>query len=743
MKSKPLVSVVMSTYNPTETFFNEAVSSVLNQTYKNFELIIINDGSSSDVRALVDAFQDARIVLVDNKENKGLTKCLNQGLALCKGKYIARMDDDDICHPDRLKKQVCFLETHPRAHILGSYVKVFRDKSCDIEWKPAATREQQQVELLFLNAGLCHPSVMMRKSFLDRYCIRYNESFESSQDYELWSQCVKHTKLHALKKYLIYYRIHGKQISMQKRGDQKIHHDSIIKIQLNQMSLAYSEEEFRLHTTLAPNAYFLPVTSAGEEVEVAKVLLWAQKLLDANKHNTHYDQTCLKNSISRRFAKFLAENMTEKTLLSFPIEISPQETSALALLHENKLQEREDLLAVIRVAKKILIAMREYKFINHALFSKHFYERLLYKIFSKNMGKSCLYDYILKLTNLRNIPVLIKILGKKFFSLAKRVFFVTKGYLSLLRRYGIYSVYRRFLSDIGYVSDKGYLARKNSKRISKIPTEQYSELLKAAWPKKKGKLLDLNRPKTFGEKLQWLKLYDNSPLKTRLADKFAVRAWVAEKIGEEYLVPLLGVWDRFRDIDFKKLPEKFVLKTNHASGRNIIVKSKKEFSRRKARILFNDWLKTNYAFTGEDQLELVYKDITPRIIAEEYLETPNDNLLDYKILCFHGKPTCVWVDSNRFTNHTRDVFDFNWNKMPFDLQFPSCKEPPFQPQNLALMYELAGKLSEGFYHVRVDFYEHEGKVYFGEMTFHSHSGHLFFTPEEWDEKLGALIKLPI
>lgn len=273
-----------------------------------------------------------------------------------------------------------------------------------------------------------------------------------------------------------------------------------------------------------------------------------------------------------------------------------------------------------------------------------------------------------------------------------------------------------------------------------IPKIFYPYLLKRWYKINTGKTLDLKHPKTFNEKIQWLKLYDSTPLKTKLADKYLVRNWVKEKIGEEYLIPLLGVWKKFDDIDFDKLPNQFVLKTNHGSGMNIIVKDKSKFDKKDAKQKFDKWLKINYAF--KFGFELHYKNIKPLIIAEKYLENINGETKDYKFLCFDGEPKCIWVDSDRYSEHKRNVFDLNWNEQK--ITFHNYEQAKFieKPVNLEKMTELSKILSEGFKHVRVDFYEVNNKVYFGEVTFTSSSGIEKISPHEFDLELGNLIHLP-
>ncbi len=273
--------------------------------------------------------------------------------------------------------------------------------------------------------------------------------------------------------------------------------------------------------------------------------------------------------------------------------------------------------------------------------------------------------------------------------------------------------------------------------------DKYPEYLKDWFYNCTGEELNLENPKTFNEKMQWLKLYDSTPLKTRLADKYLVREWVKEKIGEEYLIPLLGVWEKFDDIDFDKLPEKFVLKANHGCGWNIIVKDKNKLDKVVAKQKFDEWMHTNFAFISG--LELHYKNIKPLIIAEEYIESVDKSAIDYKFLCFNGKPELCWV-SNKFGDiQERSFYNMNWEMK--DIQLiekgkEQAKIPVEKPNNLDEMINIARKLSQGFVQVRVDIYKlNDGTLKFGEMTFSSASGASKWSSNEIDIKLGSLIDL--
>lgn len=258
---------------------------------------------------------------------------------------------------------------------------------------------------------------------------------------------------------------------------------------------------------------------------------------------------------------------------------------------------------------------------------------------------------------------------------------------------------------------------------------------------KMGCFLNLNNPQTFNEKLQWLKLYDRKPEYTTMVDKYAVKKYVADIIGEEYIIPTLGVWNHFDEIDFDKLPNKFVLKCTHDSGGLVICKDKDKLDLKVARQKIEKPLKQNYYWSGR---EWPYKDVKPRIIAEPYMEDSKAHeLIDYKFMCFNGKVRCSFTCSERFSKDGLKVtfFDKDWNVMPFERHYHVSKNPPKKPINYDKMIQFSEQLSKGIPFVRVDFYEINGQLYFGELTFYPGGGFEEFTPEEWDYKLGDFLKL--
>lgn len=256
------------------------------------------------------------------------------------------------------------------------------------------------------------------------------------------------------------------------------------------------------------------------------------------------------------------------------------------------------------------------------------------------------------------------------------------------------------------------------------------------------KPLNLENPRTFNEKLQWIKIHDRRPEYTMMVDKYAVKEFVAKKIGEKYVIPTLGVWNHFDDIDFDLLPNQFVLKCTHDSGGLVICKDKKQLDKVKAKKKIEECLKHNYYY---GQREWPYKNVPHRIIAEAYMEdTTTKELRDYKFFTFDGKVKAMYVATDRGSKgETRfDFFDADYNHLPFTNAHPNADRLPRKPSSFEEMQDLATKLSKGIPQVRVDFYEVDGKVYFGEMTFFHMSGFAAFEPEEWDEIFGSWINLP-
>lgn len=257
-----------------------------------------------------------------------------------------------------------------------------------------------------------------------------------------------------------------------------------------------------------------------------------------------------------------------------------------------------------------------------------------------------------------------------------------------------------------------------------------------------GKKLDLNNPKTFNEKLQWLKINDRNERYTRLVDKIAVREYIAKNFGSDLLIPVIGVWNSIEEIDFSKLPNSFVLKTSHDSGGVVVCKNKENMDIDILKKKLSRSLNLNYFYGTK---EWPYKNILPKIYGEHLLvDNSNEDLIDYKMMVFNGKLYCTLVVSNRFSKNGpfMDFYDINWNKLPFKRKNkPNSQTIIKKPYNYDKMKQISEEIGEKLDFVRVDFYEVNKKLYFGEITFYPASGFEQFEPEEYDLLLGDLLKL--
>ena len=256
--------------------------------------------------------------------------------------------------------------------------------------------------------------------------------------------------------------------------------------------------------------------------------------------------------------------------------------------------------------------------------------------------------------------------------------------------------------------------------------------------------LNLKNPQTFNEKLQWLKLNDRRTEYTMIVDKYAVKDYVADIIGEKYIIPTLGVWNRPEDIEWDKLPNQFVLKTNHDGGNYgiVICKNKKSFDKEKAIKRLSASLKRNVYKFGR---EWPYKNIIRKVFAEQYIEDGSSNdLPDYKFFCFNGEVKALFIGTERHSGDVKfDFFDAEFNHLDLVQTHPMSGKDIQKPKNFEEMKDIAARLSKGIPHVRVDLYNVNGQIYFGEMTFYHHGGMQPFHPAHWDNDFGNWIKLPI
>ena len=265
--------------------------------------------------------------------------------------------------------------------------------------------------------------------------------------------------------------------------------------------------------------------------------------------------------------------------------------------------------------------------------------------------------------------------------------------------------------------------------------------------KTNGNILNITKPVTFTEKIQWLKLYGYKPEYSFMVDKITAKEYVGRRIAEEFIIPTIGVWDSVEEIEWDKLPQKFVIKNSVGSGGYdvVICNDKSTFDRKGAIKKLSSTFDNHAFWYGRER---PYKNIKPRIIAEKLLEnslkSEDSDLQDYKFYCFNGKPKYCQVIRNRSTNECIDFYDMNWNLMPFvglTYSVRNCDSVTAKPKNLDVMIDIATKLSDDTPFARIDLYNIDGVIYFGEITFYPNSGFGSFRPEFWNEKLGKLIQI--
>lgn len=279
-----------------------------------------------------------------------------------------------------------------------------------------------------------------------------------------------------------------------------------------------------------------------------------------------------------------------------------------------------------------------------------------------------------------------------------------------------------------------------------LKPENYKDLsdedaIKAKYYSVFGIFPDLRHPKTFNEKLQWLKLYDRRPEYSKMVDKYEVKKYIAETVGEEYVVPTLGVWESADDIDFDALPDQFVIKCTHDSASVIICKNKSEFDAESARARLSECLKKTQFGYGR---EWPYKNVKPRIIAEQYLvDESGEELKDYKVNCFGGRAEYLDLHFGRFSEHKKNHYDFEWNPLYFSAGSPTDYSVKFErPSRLDDMKRVSETLSRDIPFLRVDFYSIYDRIYVGELTFFPGSGFNAFDPPEIDLEMGEKLTLP-
>lgn len=278
------VTVLMSVYNTKETYLREAIESILNQTMQDFEFLIVDDASDEDTVRVLDEYTDVRIVRITNENNLGLTASLNRGLARARGKYIARMDSDDISMPDRLWRQYCYMERHPQIAVLGSWANLGGKV---VKYQGHASSDWRKVRMLIENVGIAHPTAFLRADFLRQYHLTYDESIRKSQDYDLWTRCLEYGKMGVCPHVLLRYRVHDEQISAVSSDEQVQTKRQIRTRLLEKLAVEYMQEELEQFLTLERIV-----------LEPEKLAVFLDKIISANKKKNDYDGFILKKELT-------------------------------------------------------------------------------------------------------------------------------------------------------------------------------------------------------------------------------------------------------------------------------------------------------------------------------------------------------------------------------------------------------------------------------------------------------------
>lgn len=769
-------SIILPTYNRKE-YIDKAVSSVLKQTYQNFELIIIDDGSTDNTKNYIKKNYAKQIkegkIRYFYEKNKGVCRARNYGLKQAKNEWIAFLDSDNVLYP-------YFLEVYVK-HIICHREQIFYAIRKNKSTEKLTGNDFNYVKLLqgnYIDLGVL---VFNRKIY--KKLGGFDENMTRLVDWEFIVRYTQKYRPYFIKLPVLLYNDiddHARISNSCNYSDNfnyfRKKHCSDYPV-VTTMITAYNHEKYiatAIESAIKQTGSFIHeilISDDGSSDNTPQIIAdYAAKYPNLIKDISH------KNNVG------ISENMKHCFMAATGKYIAVLEgddywTSPQKLEKQMQFLEKSKDCSMVFSKLKILNEQKQtFSYLKRQ-------ENLSKKLSGKDVFVSYDLDHSLNLIGnfsccmfvAKYMKALPDVLFKTRFNEISLWFHLEqKGKIGFINT--PLSVYRQYVGGVWSgadkrkqleqaiscisvakeVADKKYQqalerhlvqARENMRKLrdytyyKNLKPAAYPEALQEWCQRLTGKTFNLENPRTFNEKIQWLKLYDSTPLKTRLADKYLVRDWIKEKIGEQYLIPLLGVYDNFDEIDFAKLPNQFVIKCNHGSGWNIIVKDKSKLDLKEVKEKLDEWMSTNFAFLCG--LELHYRDIKPKIIIEKYIQELGDALYDYRFFCSNGKVIQIWLDVYSGTPyHQRKIYDKNWNELNIIVKWPRLEKEVEKPKNLEKMIQLSETLSENFALVRVDFYDVNNHIYFGEMTFTSMSGTGKFNPEIEDLKLGNMIKLP-
>ncbi len=714
-QQNPCISVIIPVYN-VEEYLAECLDSILNQTLRQIEIICINDGSTDSSPKILDEYakKDNRIRVI-HQENKGLSTSRNVGFKIATGEFVYMIDSDDYLELDALEKMYCLCKAN-RLDILffdlvsfydetgETYPSKLKRESCPNVYDGVSFLAYQRSKRAHITSACL---IMLRRGFIEENNFQFYPGI-IHEDELFCFQILMEAKRVTFVNWKFYHRrIRANSITTTSKSAR------------NAIGYFVSMQEML--------RYGLKANWGKEKEEQIMRSFNGMKISTKQIYDQISDEEKAKlvfdNAFSRMIFEKIVMDVSSKPVAPIIIEKAPAAAPATT---QNSTPERTPAEQMLTLKVKMLEAE-----IN-------------------NIHSSATYK-----------------LGRMITWLPRKI----RGFVRCYKEHGFIYTWKRILVHIGLCKDPyeeypvGSATKSNTKNVKakksvskaqqqtkKVETstekqspaqdddnafEEQCRTRLIDWYKVRCNLdLPLDNPKTINEKIQWLKLYDNVPLKTLLADKYLYRDWVSKHFGKRYLIPLLGVWDQFDDIDFNSLPNQFAIKTNHGSSWNIIVKDKEQFDVEDAKKKFTRWLNTNFALAYGQELH--YMNIRPRIIAEEY----HPCQYEYQFWCFNGEAKFVVAIHEPHGINSKMTYDLDWNELDFVTSHPKMEKGVEKPKFLNEMIAITKKICREFSFVRVDFL-HDGKnLFIGEITFTPASGVCKWDPPETNEILGNMLTLP-
>lgn len=609
--NKKKVAVLMVSDNTSIAYLKDSIDSILENTHKNLELIIICDGGFDDYEFIKNNYNDHRIKVIRNEKKVGVASSLNQAISLSSADYLVCMDSHDVAYSDRLFLQIAFMENNPKVMISGTDAYQFGQKNslCINQY---CNYKYIKTQLLYKNP-LIHSTIIIRKSYLNKTKLLYDEEYFDKADYELWTRC-ENAHIEALPLITIKHRYpqDSKTKDRETKYYEKIMTDNLERLNINDAFKGLQ------------NLLILSLEKKMNKDNYIELSNYIDELVKIEDYKSYASRSVLYN----RYFKLLVDS---------------------GLIYKE----------FLNIVKNVSI---------------------LKKIFLFN-----------------NLVYLEKCLINKIFNLFKK--------------------FNGILKNIKIVVYKTLLKLDESK-VLRLSDKKYAQVCYFVTFKR---TLNLRNPKEYNEKLNWLKLYNHNPIYQELVDNYSVRKYISRVLGDEYLIHLMGACSSIDDIDFDKLPHQFVMKSSFNSKNVLVCQNKNYFDKENAKRKMNEFLNQDKYLLGR---EWPYKNISPKILVEKYIEDDTSSyLIDYKFYAFNGLCDYVRVYYNQLSENNLDVFfDRNWHVQK-DYSNSSLDDASIsKPQNLDKMFEFAKILSQNIPFVLISFYEINGHLYFGSMSFYPESG---------------------